>query len=248
MKTTIKLPGSKLYAHEIEIEPFTVADISKLTRIQETEGPNGNYELLKLLDSKLNVDITTIYENDLTFIMWWLRFNTFTSTPKVIRYKCPHCLGDTQKSLSSADLEIVPPRDEYTKDGIDIALSEQRTVRMKLLTMGEILEVDKYIRDILEDKSADTRKMLLIIQQIEPGLDIHTKYNKYVIDDTRLTPDEFYVATAFSSMYEYGVKESIVTQCELCEGQVRLPMEVSLLDFFPTLYDARDLYSRVRSS
>lgn len=248
MKTAIKLPGAKLYNEEILIEPFTVRDIAKLTQIQEAGNVNGNYELLKLLDSKLSIDITKVYENDLPFIMWWLRLNTFASTPKIIRYTCPHCMKEIEKKITSSDLDIIGVADDYQKEGVDVALSDNRTVRMKLLTMGEILEVDKYIRDVLDDKTEDCRKMLLIIQQLEPGLDIHSKYNKYVIDDTKLTTDEFFRASSFSTLYAYGVNNSIVTDCEECEGKVRLPLEVSLLDFFPTLYDARDLHSRIRSS
>ena len=242
MKTSITLPGSKLYENQIEIESFTVEDVARLMIIYENSS-NSNVELLKLIDSKLSCSVNDIYENDFSYIMWWLRFNTFVDISKNVGYTCPHCNKQLALKLSPELVlnNVVPLKEEYQKEGIEVPLSANRKVKIKLLTLGDIKAVDNFMSEVLSSDDQAIRQMLLSIQGIEPELDLYTKYKKYLSDSSKnkLTASEFYLINQFYQDYKFGVSDVIDFKCvnPECDKSLRLPLEVSLLDFFPSIYN-----------
>lgn len=237
---SIILPGDRLYNTDIKIDPFTVQDVSKLVTIAESS--KSSNDIFDLLDSKLNISIDTINENDLTYIMWWLRFNTFIGINKVVSYVCPVCFKTHEVEITSETISknITKVPQEYTSEGLKVKLSEDREVPMKLITIGQIKAVNEYMTRVLDTTSEDTRTLLLNIQGIEPNVDLHTKYNKYVLDEkTKLTPSEYYNAMKFYQDYNYGINKYFDLFCSnpKCKSPLRLPLEVSLFDFFPSIYN-----------
>lgn len=241
MKTSLILPGSRLYDTEIIVSPFTVNQVAELMSLAETQNTTPQ-NLFRILDENLNIPVKSLYEDDLSFLMWWFRFNTFIGIPKVLTYECPHCNETNQVEVSSKIISenVLSVNPDYKKEGVEVQLSDSRKVRMKLLTLKDIEEVDNYVADILEDTRESTRLMCLVIQGMDPELDIHTKYTKYCKEDSKekLTPAEFYNANKFYQEYKFGVKPFFDFKCTnpKCEKLVRLPLEVSLSDFFPDLY------------
>lgn len=240
MTHSITLPGDKLYTTDIKIDAFTVQDVSNIVALAESS--KSSNDLFDLLDSKLNVSIDSINENDLTYIMWWLRFNTFIGINKTVSYICPVCYKNHEIEITSdiisKNITAVP--EGYTSEGIKIKLSENREVSMKLITIGQIKAVNTYMSKVLETDSETTRTLLLNIQGIEPEVDLHTKYNKYILNEkTKLTPSEYYNAMKFYQDYKYGVNEYFDLVCSnpRCKSPLRLPLEVSLFDFFPSIYN-----------
>lgn len=246
MKTTVNLPGLRLYDEPIQLEPLTVQEVLDLNSIVETSSSVSS-DLLKIIDKKINIGTKYLYENDLTYVMWWLRFHTYADSPKRVRYVCPHCEQEITTEIDSSHIadSIEEVNKDYHKEGVSVRLSKDRVVPMKLLTLGDIQAVDSFVDQVLEDKKPATRQLCLLLKGMNPELDLYTKYRKYTTSEP-LTTDELYNAMMFYQKYSYGVKKYVDITCE-CNKKVRLPLEVSLSDFFPTSLDYEHLQIDIRT-
>lgn len=88
---------------EVFLRPLTTSALSKLSAASK----NKSYSMLvDALDSCINVDIRDLTPQDFTFVMYWIRLNSYPNTPISVPWKSKYGNEDTY-TLSKTNMEII---------------------------------------------------------------------------------------------------------------------------------------------
>lgn len=88
---------------EVFIRPLTTTALSKLSAASK----NKSYSMLvDALDACINVDIRDLTPQDFTFVMYWIRLNSYPNTPISVPWKSKYGNEDTY-TLAKTNMEII---------------------------------------------------------------------------------------------------------------------------------------------
>jgi len=231
----IDLPGKSAYTKEFSVSlraitPVEVKYIISLANKQQKD--NKDYiNFLKRLVIFSNPEMTfeELYWFDVQYILYRIRFLTYTRYPLKLNFDCSECGEKIKVELDMSSLNILEPTDiEGRTDTITLDNLGEVHIRNKI--MRDDLEIDEIIRKLHLDDDPYTRLLLLDLCLISDG--------KYLMDlwklaeDGTITPQDIMTIEEWFVKNVWGVKEEILVRCPKCGKEETREFTLPLEAFF----------------
>lgn len=238
----VELPGDRLYSEDCRIQTFTYGDATSLSLIPKTQDTK---KLFDIIDNRISLDVRQLTLQDLWFILYWQRINSYSSFPVKLPWKCNHCGHKNYHELRGSDLVIDDLDPEYYH-GMTLDFPDAGALSLRLKLVGDELDVKKYIRDKgLTDITEEQFDAFLTACMLEPNGGTLEERIKLV---ESMTAGDQFLMKAFEDQFDYGVQSHTNYACEECEEVVKVRYQFDLTNFFPSLQDKPDVRSRILSS
>lgn len=242
----VELPGGRLYKDSVYLEPLRHGDIKEIFIIAKN---NDERRMVSLLKRRIHgVDIKDVTPQDMWFVMYWQRINSYPSNPMRIKWKCQHCGNITTSPLHSSNLSIKDLDAEY-QDGLGLQLpSRERAgaspVYLRLNRVGDDTSVRKYYSDNnLFPDDGDLKEGLMACM-LEPTGGSFEERMKLV---KTLNADDMFIIQEFENTFDYGVEPFGKFKCSKgeCGEEGNVSFQFTLASFFPPLSDDGSIRTRI---
>ena len=247
----VPLPGDSLYVGDCYLQTFTLNDARSLFAISKTA---DTANLFKLINNRTNLDAENLTIQDLWFIFYWQRINSYPNHPMRTPRECPHCNHNNSSTLSAGKLVIKDLDSEY-EHGVEFnfpsAINEDGSplhVPIRLQLVGDEITASKFIKNTLEvaKPSRELVQEVILACMLEPmGGPLSERYGW--VKKNLTSADDAMALKAFEDHFDYGVMNHANFECEDCPEDTKVRFPFDLVNFFPTIRDSRDIQSRILS-
>lgn len=246
----------------ISIRPFSLAEYKKLAQANTL---NSVEMVLETVNACIDKDVRLLTEGDLSFLMFWLRINSYKKMPYTYKVTCTNLdhitsvqLGDmeadslenTVQLNTTNQLEI---NEVQNPEGIldeVIRLKDEYGLNFTAPRMGLIVE----FQDLIEamEKKVPGRKG--ITNRVMADLEWDFKYAALLGDQHGITlkekmeawkavysnpstpPEIIPELEDFLKMIDHGVDEKINTTCRGCGAEIVTKVTFQAPNFFPNIH------------
>lgn len=231
----IDLPGKSLYKIDFsvslrQITPVEVKYIISLAQKQQKD--NRDYiNFLKKLVIFSNPEMTfeKLYWFDVQYILYRIRFLTYSKYPLKLNFKCNDCGEDIKVELDMSSLNIFEPTDiEGRTETITLENLGEVPIRNKI--MQDDLDIDEIIRKLRLDDDPYTRLLLLDLCLISDGKFLMDLWKQ--ADTGIITPQDIMEIEEWFVKNVWGVKEEIMVRCPKCGKEETREFTLPLEAFF----------------
>lgn len=247
----VKLPSAgKLYGgrDSVDVKLFTVADIKKMYDVTRGDSRESTD---RLIGSKIvNFDYRQLTINDLWFITYWLRINSYANNPMTSKWTCYRTLDGGKtcgtvniSSITGSTLEIINI-DENFSEPVTLTLPNFGDIQLQLSRVGDSWSLLSTIEKMLGDKLTDgDRWIAKLATMILPGKDLYENYktiqNKFSVDDVSYLE-------AFDNEFSYGVGDHVNLKCSGCQEVSPVKFRLHSIHFFPGIQHTNAIRNAVR--
>lgn len=245
----VELPGERLYSEECYIQTFTLNDARSLFTISKTTDIK---QLFKLIDKRINLEVKKLTIQDLWYIFYWQRINSYPNYPMRIPWECPEC-SHKNSNILSADKLIIEDLDPEYEHGVEFNFPSARDkdgsplyLPLRLQLVGDELEAETFLKSHLgiPKPNQDELQNALLACMLEPtGESLADRYD-WVVNVLR-SADDIMALKSFEDHFNYGVINHADFECEECKEEARVSFNFDLANFFPTVRDSINIQSRI---
>lgn len=254
----VRLPSNgQLYGGKSSIEMilFNVADVKRLYDL--SRGTTSD-SIQRLVGEKiLDFDVKKLTKADFWYILYWLRLNTFQSTPLRLKWTCYQPRKDNEELLCERENSSEVTNDclvieEISSDYVEPArytLRNGEEIYLRLPRVGD----DDEVRDVLhkEHNGKETTgdewlcRLAALIDFPHAQLSLAERY-QIVRNKDRFTPDDIHAIDAFQEAFNYGPLNVVNLKCTGCQEVSQVNFRIGLEDFFPSVADREHIRNAVR--
>ena len=170
------------------------------------------------------IDPAKLTVGDRLYFMVWECINSYMDTIRV-KTICGNCFQEVEISVNLADLNIIKLPDDY-KEPYEISLPSGKQIRLRLLTVGDEIEIDRYRKKHGESHNYRYARSIVSDDDIVEKLKQMGKISVKDMATIRAFHEKFYHGPDF--YYKYTCPKST---CEEVD-EVEVPFRLELL--FPT--------------
>jgi len=215
--------GTKLYGRRLKVK-----EVKKLAQMNESNSDEVIKEVLK--SSIKGIDIETLYDDDKTYIILWLRANTYREPGYNISFFCSNCNKLSSYEFSLDQIHIIHI-DENKLNFVKV-LKNDDEIEKKYLQVKDNDKIKKFLSRYSEmEIDTDLLEDAVKIRSINnENLDLMSKYN-YVSD--KLDPQNYAQLKSFLKENTFGIGKYIKVKCNKCEGASQTGLVFSEEFFIP---------------
>lgn len=232
----IDLPGKNLYEVNFNIKirkvtPLEIKYVSDLFSKQHFEVKEYVAFLRKLVEFD-NPEMTfeKLYWYDLQYILYNIRFKTFSKFPMKIKQVCSDCGKEFTQQIDIGSLTINEPSDI---EGFSrtLQLDNLGEVKVHNKLVGDDLKIENFLESHRMDKEDwNNITFIAVLCAIEGQYSLEELY-KFAEDGT-LTAEDMILIEDWIEKNIWGVKEEILVKCPKCGKEETKAYAVSLVDYF----------------
>lgn len=239
-ETVIKLPGGHLYSDHPEFaEPIT---LSMLTTKDEKKifGSSTDEAFRSVIKSitSPSIDINELTVQDRLFLFIEMRKHTYGTNYHVVD-ECEHCHTTSEFKVDLADLELINPEEELSRE-FDITLPISKDeLTIKLLTYGDSLKnrkraarVSKEIGTPISELEFSYNLESMIVKVNGEELE-SPKKTKYVNELVGM--DSAFISHSIKQR-NYGYSNHMIATCPSCGSDTTVDFELNS-EFFRPRFD-----------
>lgn len=242
----VRIPGERLYDEDLYAKDFTTLQAKTMQRLSITADIRG---IVKLLGENINIDINTLFFDDLVYLIHWFRLKSFADFPHMVGFTCYECGKHNELPVKSECLMIkdVPP--ELTKDGGVLLPFDNfpKGLYIRAPKVGDefITEAMMKKHEIDED-NLDMRSLLMDLNLFRNrinGMDIEELYKAYL--EGKFTPNDLMIVASFRKEFSWGVKSTYKFKCAHCGEEVIVEEPLDITTFFQPSESKRLIRDRI---
>lgn len=221
--------------------PDTVTYRDMMVRDEEilasTTGDTYSSVLNGVIKSVLNdcefFEKMSIHDRD--FLLVWLWANNYDAI-KTMSVTCPKCKTVTNHKVDLTKLKTTDINMDI-KNPFELTLKNGNTVKVRLITVGDELTVERYIR-INDDESGTLRKtyeLLTIVAALDLGMEMPFDSKVQWVREN-ITSKEMGIIKAYHRFFRFGVEPDKEYKCSACGEVTVAPIPFQAEDIlYPTV-------------